>query len=132
MTKNGATPGEPGSVAWMFEQKGLIVVDLNGSSFDADEVMLTAIDAGAEDVEVDDGIMEIYTDWTQLNEVRQALVNHDLPITEADVTMKPQTMIDMENESDQGRVLRLLEKLEDLDDVQRVYSNLNITLQEEA
>jgi YebC/PmpR family DNA-binding regulatory protein len=132
MTKNGATPGEPGSVAWMFEQKGLIVVDLNGGSFDADEIMLLAIDAGAEDVEVEDGVMEIYTEWTQLNEVRQALMNHDLPITEAEMTMKPQTMIDLESESDQGRVVRLLEKLEDLDDVQRVYSNLNITIQEEA
>jgi transcriptional/translational regulatory protein YebC/TACO1 len=59
-------------------------------------------------------------------------MNHELPITEAEMTMKPQTMIDLESESDQGRVVRLLEKLEDLDDVQRVYSNLNITIQEEA
>jgi YebC/PmpR family DNA-binding regulatory protein len=126
MTKNGANPGEPGSVAWMFDQKGLIVIDLTGTAFDPDEVTLQAIDAGAEDVEGSDGTLEIYTDWTQLNAVRQALSDQDLPITEAEMTMRPQTMITLDNDSDAMRVVRLLEKLEDLDDVQRVYSNLDL------
>jgi YebC/PmpR family DNA-binding regulatory protein len=131
LTKNGATPGEPGSVAWMFDQKGMIVIDLEGTSLDADEVMLHAIDAGAEDVEVSDSVLEVYTDWTQLNEVRTALMEQELPITEAEVTMRPRTMIDLE-ESESTKVIRLLEKLDDLDDVQRVYSNLNITVVNEA
>jgi YebC/PmpR family DNA-binding regulatory protein len=126
MTKNGANPGEPGSVAWMFDQKGLIVIDLTGTAFDPDEVTLQAIDAGAEDVEGSDGTLEIYTDWTQLNAVRQALSDQDLPITEAEMTIRPQTMITLDNDSDAMRVVRLLEKLEDLDDVQRVYSNLDL------
>jgi YebC/PmpR family DNA-binding regulatory protein len=125
MSKNGANPGEPGSVSWMFDQKGLIVIDLNGSDLDPDEVTLQAIDAGAEDVEGSDGVLEIYTGWTELNAVRQQLADHGLPIVEADMTMRPQTMITLDAEGDAMRVVRLLEKLEELDDVQRVYSNLD-------
>ncbi len=126
MTKAGANPGEPGSVAWMFEQKGFIVVEL-GEGQDAEEVMLLAIDAGAEDVEAGDGTLEVYTPWTELNAVRQALSDADLKVTEAEMTMRPTTMIDVAGE-DSDRLIRLFEKLEDLDDVQRVYSNADITL----
>jgi YebC/PmpR family DNA-binding regulatory protein len=125
MSKNGANPGEPGSVSWMFDQKGLIVIDLNDTDLDPDEVTLQAIDAGAEDVEGSDGVLEIYTGWTELNTVRQQLSDQGLPIIEADMTMRPQTMIALDAESDAMRVVRLLEKLEELDDVQRVYSNLD-------
>jgi YebC/PmpR family DNA-binding regulatory protein len=125
MSKNGANPGEPGSVSWMFDQKGLIIIDLNGTDLDPDEVTLQAIDAGAEDVEGSDGVLEIYTGWTELNAVRQQLSDQDLPIIEADMTMRPQTMITLDAEGDAMRVVRLLEKLEELDDVQRVYSNLD-------
>jgi YebC/PmpR family DNA-binding regulatory protein len=128
MTKNGANPGEPGSVSWMFEQKGLITIDLSAATMDADEVMLHAIDAGAEDVEqADDDTMEVYTEWTQLNDVRQALSEYDLPITNMEIMMRPTTMIQPADEKDALQVMRLLEKLEDLDDVQRVYSNLDIS-----
>jgi transcriptional/translational regulatory protein YebC/TACO1 len=95
---------------------------------DADEVMLHAIDAGAEDVEqADDDTMEVYTEWTQLNDVRQALSEYDLPITNMEIMMRPTTMIQPADEKDALQVMRLLEKLEDLDDVQRVYSNLDIS-----
>lgn len=125
MTKNGGTPGEPGSVAWKFAQKGLIVIDLSGTKHDPDEVALQVIDAGAEDVEVSDGILEIYTEWTQLNAVRQELMNQGLPITEAGMTMRPQALLTLDRDGE-ARVMRLLEKLEDLDDVQRVYTDLDI------
>jgi YebC/PmpR family DNA-binding regulatory protein len=125
MSKNGANPGEPGSVSWMFDQKGLIIIDLNGTDLDPDEVTLLAIDAGAEDVEGSDGVLEIHTGWTELNTVRQQLSDQGLPIVEADMTMRPQTMITLDAEGDAMRVVRLLEKLEELDDVQRVYSNLD-------
>ncbi len=125
MTKNGATPGEPGSVAWKFDQKGLIIVDLAATSSDPDEVMLQAIDAGAEDVDAsDESTLEIYTEWTALNAVRQALSDQGFTVTEATMTMRPQSMINLDAEGE-GRVIRLLEKLEDLDDVQRVYSDLD-------
>jgi YebC/PmpR family DNA-binding regulatory protein len=130
MNKNGATPGEPGSVAWMFEQKGLILIDLEATNLDVDDVTLQAIDAGAEDVEASDGTLEVYTDWTELNAVRQALMEQDVSISEADVTMRPTTMVELDD-TETAKVVRLLEKLEDLDDVQRVYTNLNITMQNE-
>lgn len=127
LNKAGANPGEPGSVAWMFEQKGLITIDLSVGGLDADEVTLQAIDAGAEDVEVNDDVLEIYTDWTDLNTVRQTLVDQELPVIGAEKTMRPTTQIQLPDVQDALQVLRLMEKLEDLDDVQKVYSNLEIT-----
>lgn len=127
LTKSGANPGEPGSVAWMFEQKGLITIDLAGTEFDSDEVMLQAIDAGAEDVEVSDSVLEVYTEWTQLNDVRQKLSDQDLPITGIEKVMRPTTIIQPSDEKEALQTMRLLEKLEDLDDVQKVYSNLDIS-----
>lgn len=126
LTKSGASPGEPGSVAWMFDQKGLITIDLEGTNLDADEVMLYAIDAGAEDVDVSDNLLEVYTEWTQLNDVRVALSEHDLPIVGVEKAMKPKTLV-QPDEKDALQTMRLLAKLEDLDDVQKVYSNLDIT-----
>ncbi|MFP4436191.1 MAG: YebC/PmpR family DNA-binding transcriptional regulator [Chloroflexaceae bacterium] len=126
LTKNGASPGEPGSVAWMFDQKGLITLDLTDTDLDPDEVTLQAIDAGAEDVEVFDQTLEIYTEWTQLNDVRQALSDMELPITNVEKAMRPKTMV-QPDEKEALQTMRLLEKLEDLDDVQKVYSNLEIS-----
>jgi YebC/PmpR family DNA-binding regulatory protein len=125
LNKNGATPGEPGSVAWMFEQKGSITVDLAGTEIDPEEAMLTAIDAGAEDVEISEDTLEISTEWTQLNDVRLSILAKNLPISNAEKIMRPTTMIQME-EKEALNVMRLLSKLEDLDDVQQVYSNLDI------
>lgn len=126
LNKNGATPGEPGSVAWMFEQKGYITIDLTGTDGDPEELMLLAIDAGAEDVEVSDDTLEVYTEWTMLNDVRLALLEHNLNISNAEKMMRPTTLVQLE-EKEAFQVMRLLSKLEDLDDVQRVYSNLDIS-----
>ena len=126
MNKAGGNPGEPGSVSWMFELKGLITVDLIGTNLDPDEVQLVAIDAGADDVEVDGSTLEIYCAWTQLNSVRQVLLDQKIPISGAEKTMRPKTVVQPE-EKEALAVLRLIEKLEDLDDVQKVYSNLDLT-----
>jgi YebC/PmpR family DNA-binding regulatory protein len=126
INKAGGNPGEPGSVSWMFELKGLITIDLGGTKLDSDEVTLFAIDAGADDVEAHGDDMEIYTEWTALNTVRQALLEHGVPVTGAEKTMRPKTLVQPE-EKDALAVLRLVEKLEDLDDVQKVYTNLDIT-----
>ncbi len=125
LTKNGASPGEPGSVAWMFDQKGLVTIDLTGTDLNPDEVMLQAIDAGAEDVEVGDNILEVYTEWTQLNEVRSSLSDLNVPIVGVEKVMKPKTLV-QPDAKDALQTMRLMEKLEDLDDVQKVYSNLDI------
>lgn len=124
--KAGGTPGEPGSVAWMFELKGLITASLAGTKLDPDEVQLGAIDAGADDVSVDGDDVEIYCEWTQLNIVRTALLQQGLPITGAEKVMRPKTLI-QPDEKDALAAMRLIEKLEDLDDVQKVHSNLDIT-----
>jgi YebC/PmpR family DNA-binding regulatory protein len=126
INKAGGNPGEPGSVAWMFEQKGLITADLAGTKLDPDEVQLNAIDAGADDVEADGSELQIYCEWTQLHIVRQTLLDAGLPITGAEKIMRPKTLV-QPDEKEALAALRLIEKLEDLDDVQKVYSNLDIT-----
>lgn len=125
-TKAGGNPGEPGSVAWMFDLQGLITLDFEGKPFDADEVMLQAIDAGADDVEVSDEIVEVYTDFKQLAVVRQALLDAGMPVAEAGKAMRAKTTI-QPDPKEAMQALRLIERLEDLDDVQKVYSNLDIS-----
>jgi YebC/PmpR family DNA-binding regulatory protein len=126
ITKAGGIPGEPGTVGWMFDLKGLITIDMAGKKLDTDEVMLLAIDAGADDVEVSDDLIEVYTDFKQLAAVRQALLAAQLPISGAEKTMIAKTTVAPDQEA-ALKALRLIEKLEDLDDVQKVYSNLEIT-----
>jgi len=110
----------------MFELKGLITISLAGTKLDLDDLQLQVIDAGADDVEVADDALEVYCEWTSLNIVRQALLDQGLPIVGAEKTMRPKTLV-QPDEAAALSVLRLIEKLEDLDDVQKVYSNLDIT-----
>lgn len=126
MNKGGGSPGEPGSVAWMFELSGLITLDLSGTKLDSDDVQLAVIDAGANDVVAVDDELEVYCDWTQLHSVRQALLDQKLPVTGAEKTMRAKTLV-QPDEAAALQVMRLIERLEDLDDVQKVYSNLDIT-----
>jgi YebC/PmpR family DNA-binding regulatory protein len=126
LTKAGGNPGEPGSVAWMFEQKGLITIDLTAERLDPDEVMLQAIDAGADDIEVAEDAIEVYTDFKQLAVVRGKLLAEGLPINGVEKTMLATTTVQAED-AEALRAMRLIEKLEDLDDVQKVYSNLDIS-----
>lgn len=126
LSKAGGNPGEPGSVAWMFEQKGLITIDLNGQRLDPDEVMLQAIDAGADDVEVGEDVIEVYTDFKQFAEVRGKLLAAGLQLSGAEKTMLAKTTIQSDGK-EALQAMRLIERLEDLDDVQKVYSNLDVT-----
>lgn len=127
-TKGGGNLGESGSVSWMFENKGLITIEFPDSQkFDPDEVMLQAIDAGADDVEVDGNQVEVYTAFEDLNTVRTALQGAGLPITNVEPLMKPTTPFTPDSETTAMQALRLMEKLEDLDDVQKVYSNLDVS-----
>jgi YebC/PmpR family DNA-binding regulatory protein len=124
--KNGGNLGEAGCVDWIFEQKGVIEVALDGR--DPDELALEAIDAGAEDVDqVNDGdeVLTLYTDPSQLDAVRQALEAKKLILTRAENTLVPKTKIDL-GEKEALQTLRLMDRLEDLDDVQNVYTNAEI------
>jgi YebC/PmpR family DNA-binding regulatory protein len=121
LAKAGGNMGETGSVGWIFEQKGQIVVDV-AQGVDADEVALSVIDVGAEDVQVEEGFIEIVTAPSDLEAVRGALEAAGTTIGSAEVEMRPTNVVSL-NES-KGRVmLHLIEALEDLDDVQKVYSN---------
>ena len=125
-TKGGGNAGEPGSVSWMFDLRGLITIDVRTQKLDPDEVMMQAIDAGSDDVEVEEDMIELYTDFKQLAAVRQALIAAGLPISAAEKTMLAKTTVAPEPE-EALKAMRMIERFEDLDDVQKVYSNLTIT-----
>jgi YebC/PmpR family DNA-binding regulatory protein len=123
-SRAGGNLGENGSVAWQFEAKGLITVPVNGS--DADDIAMQAIDAGAEDVQVDGDVIEVQTEPTNLEPVRKALESAGLEIENADFAMVPKVTVDLDDKAAQ-QALRLIDALEDLEDVQRVYSNGNFS-----
>lgn len=120
----GGSLGEAGCVAWLFDNKGVISVPQNG--VDADDIALRAIDAGADDFRVDDEAIEIYTDPTQLDTVRAALEQEKITIAGAELAMIPKTTLELQPK-ETVTVLKLMERLEELDDVQRVYSNLELS-----
>lgn len=118
-SRNSGSLGESGCVAWQFESKGVIVTSLRS---DSEQVALVAIDAGADDVKIEDDSIEVYTVPEDIDAVRQALEGNEVPVQSAEVTMLPTNTLEL-SEKDATQTLRLLERLEDLDDVQRVYTN---------
>jgi YebC/PmpR family DNA-binding regulatory protein len=119
-SRHGGNLSEAGSVAWLFETKGLIMV--NADERDGEELALTAIDAGAEDVDMDDKRVQIRTEAEDLEKVRRALEEQGVDIESAEMAKVPKSMINLD-EKQAVQSLKLLDRLEDLDDVQRVYSN---------
>lgn len=124
LTRAGGTLGENGSVGWMFDRVGLIEIDPDGA--DPDEIALVAIDAGASDVSVDDGTVEVFTEVEELHRVREALSESGYEVASAELTMRPKTSLSPEPDA-AVKVIRLVERLEDLDDVQMVYTNIDIS-----
>ncbi|MDE2026038.1 MAG: YebC/PmpR family DNA-binding transcriptional regulator [Patescibacteria group bacterium] len=122
--KNGGTMGQPGSVSYQFKQMGRIIVEKNGKTLD--DIFLLAADAGAEDVEDVDNEVFVYTHPGSLNKVREALMAAGLTVKEVELMWKPLTIITVDAEETQQKVISLLDKLEELDDVQKVYSNFDI------
>ncbi len=123
-SRAGGNLGENGSVAWQFEAKGLITIPANGK--DPDDLALQAIDAGAEDVDIQEEMVEVKTDPSNLEPVRKALESSGLEIENADFALVPKVTVELD-EKVAHQVLRLLEALEDLEDVQRVYSNADFS-----
>src|SRR5215472_10770736 len=116
--RNGGNLGENGCVDWLFESKGILEVELKGQ--DADELMLEAIDLGADDVdpvEPGDETLTIYTDPSDLEKIRQALEEKKYKVVKAETTLLPKTKIELSDEKVAHQLLRLVDKLEDLDDV---------------
>ena len=119
--RNGGSMGEAGCVAWLFDSKGMITVETS-NNVDTEELSLLAIDAGAEDIKEEKDQIEIYTRPEDLEAVRTALTQNNMPVASAEVTMVPKTLVELE-EKQALQTLRLLDKLEQLDEVQSVSSN---------
>jgi YebC/PmpR family DNA-binding regulatory protein len=123
-TRHGGNLGETGSVNWMFEHRGYITLQPNDS--EAEELALMAIDAGAEDVKVDDDLVEVFTKMEDLEQVKEAFEQQSIPFEDAQLSWIPKSMAQLDQKATIQN-LRLIEALEELDDVQQVYSNLEIS-----
>lgn len=124
LSKNGGNMGEAGCVSWMFHKKGYIVVD--GKGVDEDNLLNLVLEAGAEDMSRDGDNFEITTSTDDFENVKTAVEKAGIPISFAEVTMIPQNYMDVDDKAAE-QVLKLIDILEDHDDVQNVYSNCNIT-----
>jgi YebC/PmpR family DNA-binding regulatory protein len=123
-SKCGGNLGESGCVAWMFAQTGLI--EIPGDKADEDAVMMATMDAGAEDIRVEGDTIEVLCKPADLQKVRDAVVEAGMEYTSAEVTMLPISTVRIEESKDASQVLRLLDALDDNDDVQQVYANFDI------
>jgi YebC/PmpR family DNA-binding regulatory protein len=121
--KNDGNLGETGGVAWLFERRGVVLVD---GSADEDELMLAAAEGGADDIERDGSSWQITSAPEQLAAVRSAVEAAGFAVDSAELTMIPKTTIEVDDESQAKKILRLIDALEDNDDVQEVYANFDI------
>jgi YebC/PmpR family DNA-binding regulatory protein len=122
--RNGGNMGENGCVDWLFEAKGIIEVELQGH--DPDELSLEVLDMGADDVEPvnpGDEALTVYAEPSETEKIRQALEKQNYKVLKSETTLVPQTKIELTEEKVAHQAIRLIEKLEDLDDVQNVYTN---------
>jgi YebC/PmpR family DNA-binding regulatory protein len=124
-TKSGGSLAEPGAVAWQFHRKGVFIVDKT-SGVDEDELMMAALEAGAEDVADQGDTWQVTAGPTDFTAVKSALEGAGVPVASADLTMLPTTAIPLESEGDARKVLRVIDALEEHDDVQNVYANFDI------
>ena len=123
LSKNGGSLAEPGSVAWQFERKGVVLLD---GSVDEDEIMLAALDAGADDLVDEDGTWRLTCEAADLPVVRDALEKAGVPFENADVTMLATTSVSIDTVEQAKAVLRVMDLLDENEDVQDVYANFDI------
>ncbi len=122
-SKYGGNLAENGAVAWMFEQKGCIEIPFEGQ--DEDEFMMTALEAGADDVSFEEEIIEVLTPYAELHNVVKELEEGEFKVTNAELTRIPKNTVNADDVAE--KLLNLIEKLEDCDDVQKVYANFDIS-----
>ncbi|MDQ3898574.1 MAG: YebC/PmpR family DNA-binding transcriptional regulator [Actinomycetota bacterium] len=125
-SKNGGSSAEPGAVAWQFERKAVIIIPKEGPSGEEDDVMMIGLDAGMEDLEDQGDTWQLTAAPTDLGRLRDALEAAGVKVTSAELTMVPTTSIALESEADARKVLRVVDALEEHDDVQAVYANFDI------
>ena len=122
-SKYGGNLAETGSVSWIFEQKGLIQIPIE--DIDEEEIMMTSLDAGADDIITEDEFYEIYTPYSELHTVLQNLESAGYNVEKAELTRVPKNAINADKVAE--KLFRLIDKLDDLDDVQKIYSNLEVS-----
>jgi YebC/PmpR family DNA-binding regulatory protein len=123
-TKHGGNLGTTGAVAWLFERRGVVLVEAD--SVDEDELTLAAADGGADDVERDGSVYQVSSPPEALSAVREAIEAAGIQVQAAELTMIPKTTVEVAEESTAKKVIRLIEALEENDDVQEVSANFDI------
>jgi YebC/PmpR family DNA-binding regulatory protein len=121
--KNGGSLGEPGSVAWIFEKRGVVLVD--GDRYDEDD-LIAAVDAGADDVATDGDLLKVTSDPANLGTVRTAIEDAGVEIQSAELAMEPKNVVEVSDEAEARRLVRLMETLDEHDDVDAVHANFDI------
>ena len=124
-SKNGGNLGESGCVAFLFSRKGVITLSLEENGVDEETLMMEALEAGAEDMQTDDGIAEITTSVEDFEAVKEALEGNGRKLERAEITQVPSTTVKLRGE-DAERMMKLIDMLEDNDDVQNVHANFEI------
>jgi transcriptional/translational regulatory protein YebC/TACO1 len=122
-SRNGGSIAEPGAVAWQFDRKGQVLVD---RKVEEDDLMLVALDAGAEDLADDGELWRVTCPPTELHKVRTAIEEAGMTVDSSDLTMVPQNTIPLEDAEGAKKVLRLIDVLDEHDDVQNVHANFDI------
>jgi len=123
--KNGGSMAEPGSVAWQFDRKGIVIVD---GSVGEDDLMMIVLDAGAEDISRDgENNWQLITDPSLTHEVRTAVEAENITVLSSDLTMVPSSVVTLSTADEARSVLKVIDALDDLDDVQEVYANFDIS-----
>lgn len=125
LERSGGGLGSPGSTSYLFEKKGLILVEKSGNS---EEQILKLIDLGIEDVEEEEGFIEVYTKLEQLEEIKEKITKVGFVIKEASLAFKPLSFITIEEQTKKDKLLHFLETVEDLDEVQKVYCNADFVV----
>jgi len=126
-SRHNGSLGESGCVAWMFSRKGLIQVNQKDAGIDEDDLMLAALEAGAEDVDLDDsGIYNIITEIEQLQTVRDQIQEQGISVDSYELTMLPSNTLNITDADTAAKIIKLMEALDDHDDVQNVYANFDI------
>lgn len=121
--KYGGSLGTTGCVSWSFDRKGVIIIDNENGDYDEDAVMMDALDAGADDFNAEDNVFEITTDPDAFNDVVKALEEKNYAFVSADISLVPQTYVKLESDEDIKNMEKLLDMLDDNEDVQNTYHN---------
>ncbi|MDA8223344.1 YebC/PmpR family DNA-binding transcriptional regulator [Desulfosporosinus sp.] len=125
-SKNGGNMGETGCVGWMFEEKGQLRIQREGIKLSDDDFMMLALEAGAEDIEIDEDGFVVYTTPETMEEVHQALLDQKISVEESVLSPVPQNTLEIADVDQARKIVRLMDKLEDHDDSQGVYSNFEL------